>query len=167
VRFTRDGERLVVDLDRRRGGRGVHIGATRRCLERALKRGAFARVLRGKLDTPSPEELAEELAGAFLAHLDRAVRGGLRARQGEPVGSLSQVSPLALRELCEHVEGTPLEAAVPRVAIAAGPLASRVAWLARGASEFTFTRAGGMERRPEAPEPCVVVRGRRLPSEKA
>jgi len=52
VRLTaRDGE-LVVDRERRLGGRGVYLCPSAGCVERARKRGGFARRLRAAVETP-------------------------------------------------------------------------------------------------------------------
>lgn len=48
VRFAYDGERLVLDPRARLGGRGVWVHGTRGCLDRAIRGGGFAKVLRAK-----------------------------------------------------------------------------------------------------------------------
>lgn len=49
VRFAFDGERLILDPRARLGGRGVWVHGTRGCVEKAVRGGGFARVLRARV----------------------------------------------------------------------------------------------------------------------
>ena len=48
VRLRIEGERVVIDRDRRGGGRGAWLHAERSCLEQAIRRRALQRAFRGK-----------------------------------------------------------------------------------------------------------------------
>ncbi len=48
VRLRIEGERVVIDRDRKGGGRGAWLHADPSCLERAIKRRALARAFRGE-----------------------------------------------------------------------------------------------------------------------
>lgn len=166
IRFAHDGEGVVVDLDRRRGGRGVNVGPTRRCLEQAVKRGAFQRGFRRQVTPENARMLYEALGRAFLARLVSYIESSRRSGAVIDVERVDEVEPPELRVALEESGGTLLGVMVPRVRVTSARAFARVAWLARGVSEFTFAMAGGMRRRPEPPAPCAVARASRTPSEK-
>jgi predicted RNA-binding protein YlxR (DUF448 family) len=62
VRMRTEGERVIVDR-RRAGGRGAWLHADAACLERALRRRAFARALRTKDAVADAASLRAELTG--------------------------------------------------------------------------------------------------------
>lgn len=166
IRFAHDGERVVVDLDRRLGGRGVNIGPARSCLEQAIKRGAFQRGFKRPLPPEQARMLFDVLGRAFITRLASYVESSRRSGAVVDVERAGEVEPPELRAVFEASEGALLGVPVPRVRVTSARAAARVAWLARGVSEFTFDIAGGMRRRPEAPVPCARARGGRTPSEK-
>jgi len=166
IRFAHDGEGVVVDLDRRLGGRGVNVGPSRRCLEQAIKRGAFQRGFRRPLPPERARSLYESLGRAFIERLSSYVESSRRSGAIEDVARVEDVTPPELRTTLDLSGGELLGIPVPRVRVTNARAAARVAWLSRGVSEFTFDMAGGMRRRPEAPVPCTVARGGRTPSEK-
>ncbi|HET8542205.1 MAG TPA: YlxR family protein [Anaeromyxobacter sp.] len=62
VRLRIEGERVVIDRDRR-GGRGAWLHADRACLEQAVRRRALARAFRGKAAAVDAPSLLAELTG--------------------------------------------------------------------------------------------------------
>ncbi len=164
VRFALEGERVVVDLERRRGGRGVNLGPTRRCLEQALKRGAFQRGFRQQVPRAALEALPSALGRAFSAALARACAGALRSGHAAAVARDEDVRPLELRALRQ---ASPPMGEAPRIAVVQGPISAQIAWLTRGVSEFTFDMAGGIGPRLRGQAPCLAASRSRSPSEKA
>ena len=63
VRLRIEGERVVIDQDRKGGGRGAWLHHTRSCLEQAIKRRALARAFRGKAASIDPSSLNVGLTG--------------------------------------------------------------------------------------------------------
>ena len=63
VRLRIEGERVVIDRDRKGGGRGAWLHDTRSCLEQAIKRRALARAFRGKAASIDPSSLNAGLTG--------------------------------------------------------------------------------------------------------
>jgi len=63
LRLSATGGRLRPDPDRRRGGRGAWLHRAPACLEKALKRGAFARALRQPGIAVDGAEVARLLTG--------------------------------------------------------------------------------------------------------
>ena len=63
VRLRIEGERVVIDRDRKGGGRGAWLHADRSCLERAIKRRALARAFRGKGASIDATALNDGLTG--------------------------------------------------------------------------------------------------------
>jgi uncharacterized protein len=61
VRFAAQDGRVVLDAERRRGGRGAWLHPTRACLARAIQRKAFGRVLRREGLAVDGEELGRLL----------------------------------------------------------------------------------------------------------
>jgi len=165
IRFAHDGAAVVVDLDRRHPGRGVNIGPARRCLEQAIKRGAFQRGFRRSVPQEEARALHAAVGRAFLDRLVTFVASSRRSGAVLDVEQVEEVEPVALREVLEDSGGSLFGVTLPRVRVTAARASARVAWLARGVSEFTFDMAGGMRRRPEAPAPCAAARGGRTPSE--
>jgi len=166
VRFAHDGEGVVVDLDRRLGGRGVNVGPARRCLQQAIKRGAFQRGFRRPVPAESVRGLNDALGRAFLDRLVSFIESSRRSGGVVDVEGVDQVEPEELRTTLEASGGTLLGVPLPQVRATTARASTRIAWLARGVSEFTFDTAGGMERRPEALAPCAIVREGRTPSER-
>jgi hypothetical protein len=62
VRLRTEGERVIVDR-RRAGGRGAWLHSDAACLEKALRRRAFARALRRKDAIVDAATLRAELTG--------------------------------------------------------------------------------------------------------
>jgi predicted RNA-binding protein YlxR (DUF448 family) len=62
VRLRIEGERVVIDRDRKGGGRGAWLHASPPCLEQAVRRRALARAFRGKASI-DPAELTAGLTG--------------------------------------------------------------------------------------------------------
>jgi hypothetical protein len=58
-----DGERVVIDADRKGGGRGAWVHAARPCLEQAVRRRALIRAFRGKAAAIDAEALIVGLTG--------------------------------------------------------------------------------------------------------
>jgi len=63
VRLAAEAGRVVLDAGRRCGGRGAWLHPAPACLERALRRRAFARALRREGLAADGEELGQRLAG--------------------------------------------------------------------------------------------------------
>jgi uncharacterized protein len=52
LRWVADGERPAADPQARRPGRGAYTCRTHRCVEQAVRRGAFNRAFRRAMTTP-------------------------------------------------------------------------------------------------------------------
>ncbi|MEZ4269677.1 MAG: YlxR family protein [Myxococcota bacterium] len=130
VRFVADGPRVVPDLRRRAGGRGVNVCPTADCVELAIKRRAFGRGLRCSVQVDR-ESLLASVRAAFVVELDRAVAGGRRSHHIEDAGERAE-SPSELADCRSAMSrsGAPL-GGVP-VVVKRAALAARVAWLASG-----------------------------------
>jgi hypothetical protein len=63
VRLRIEGERVVIDRDRKGGGRGAWLHASRSCLEQAVRRRALARAFRGKATSIDASALIAGLTG--------------------------------------------------------------------------------------------------------
>ncbi len=164
VRFTvRDG-RIVPDVARRLGGRGLSIGPARRCLERAALRGALTRGLKGPMPEGGVPALAREIATEARAWLEGTLAGALRGGTAERVDALEAVFPPHLQvALAQRLpDGAPIIEGVPWLRVTRAGMADRVDAVAFALSEFTFAMAGDSTRRPKAQEACDVpsrVRG--------
>lgn len=168
VRFALDGDQVVVDLRRQRGGRGVNLGPNRACLDLAVRKNAFARGFRRQVARVDADVLAAQVALAYAAHLAALLEGARRGGEVLPVTSEEEVSPPELQALRRELDGTPLGRLLPRVRVRSAGLSSRAGALARRVSEFTFKGHGVIAGRPQSPEPCQIEPGRRRPrSEKA
>ena len=64
VRLRIEGERVVIDRDRKGGGRGAWLHASRSCLEQAVRRRALARAFRGKAASIDASALIAGLTGS-------------------------------------------------------------------------------------------------------
>jgi hypothetical protein len=63
ARLRIEGERVVIDRNRS-GGRGAWMHASTECLDRAIRRRAFARAFRGKATSVDAAALRVELTGS-------------------------------------------------------------------------------------------------------
>ena len=63
VRLRIEGERVVIDRDRKAGGRGAWLHDAGSCLEQAIRRRAFARAFRGKAASIDRSSLNVGLTG--------------------------------------------------------------------------------------------------------
>ncbi len=63
ARLRIEGERVVIDRNRS-GGRGAWMHASVECLDRAIRRRAFARAFRGKAASVDAAALRVELTGS-------------------------------------------------------------------------------------------------------
>lgn len=150
VRFAAVGDKVIPDLRRRLGGRGVHVCPTPECLRQAVKRRAFQRGLRRPVVVDAAQ-LSAELGTRLFESLQAVLQGGRRS--GAVVEATSEcVEPIALRALVQASEAAVGQGrdgpSVPSVIVRDPRLAALVAWLAVAASQFTITRVGGMNARP-------------------
>ena len=60
MRFTLKDGRIVSDKETKEDGRGIYLCRSRECLDIAIKRKAFNRVLRRNVDTKSIEEVIND-----------------------------------------------------------------------------------------------------------
>lgn len=148
---------VVADLSRTQSGRGVNLGPSPLCLERAVKRGVFQRQWRMQVSKEGLEvliartrEALSERLGSYLA--SAWARGGL-----ERAASIDEVEPREARVLWESAELSTIVAGIPPARSRNPRIAARIKALTSAVSEFTFTRAGGMKRRPEALEACEAL----------
>jgi uncharacterized protein len=63
ARLRIEGERVVIDRNRS-GGRGAWLHASAECLDRAIRRRAFARAFRGRAASIDAAALGVELTGS-------------------------------------------------------------------------------------------------------
>lgn len=161
VRFTvRDG-RVVPDVARRLGGRGLNLGPAPRCLERAVLRQVFSRGLKA----PLPEGGVETLRGQIVADandwLRETLHGALLRGGATQVDTAADIAPEALKRAMTETgdHDGPALSGVPWVRVTHPGLAARVAIVAATLSEFTFAIAGDSTRRPRPGEACEVLSG--------
>lgn len=125
-----DGARVVADLRRRAGGRGVNLCPAVGCVDLAIKRRAFPRGLRRSVQVDR-DAIVADLRAAFAAELEREIAGGRRSHHIEDAAGRSEVPAeladcrAALADSSSPLGGVPV--VVTRAASAA-----RVAWLASG-----------------------------------
>jgi len=149
--------RIVVDLARTDRGRGVNVGPSPACFERAVKRGAFQRQWRMQVSREGIElvvvQTRESLRARLAAYIGSAwKRGGL-----EPVATIEEVEPREARTLWESEDLVELLGGIPPARATNPRISAKIKALTCAVSEFTFTRVGGMKRRPEAPEACEAL----------
>jgi len=149
--------RIAVDLARKAPGRGVNVGPSPACLWRAVKKGAFQRQWRLSVSHEDLEVLVAETRlalrerlGSYLA--SAWARGGL-AR----AASIEDVEPHEAKVLWESEALAELVLGIPPARATNPRISARIKALTSAVSEFTFTRVGGMNRRPEAPEACEAL----------
>ncbi|MGM0575870.1 MAG: YlxR family protein [Myxococcota bacterium] len=100
LRFAAEGQRVVPDLRRRRPGRGVHVCPTKHCLERAVQRRAFRRVLRRPVRVDL-DGLVESLRASAWEGLEALLRDGRRS--GDVVDATGrEVAPPELKSLASR-----------------------------------------------------------------
>ena len=128
IRLTGADGRVVPDIERELGGRGVHLCANRGCASKAMKRGALSRTLRRPVGL-TEDELHNALESSFARSLRKYVRGSLRNEAQSRGTDAGAALLLALRE----APGAPL----PRPAFTDSNVQARASWLWRGLSEFT------------------------------
>ena len=63
MRFTLTGNQITADTDGRNDGRGIYLCRDKKCIEQALKRKAFNRVLRTNVDAESIEKAISQVFG--------------------------------------------------------------------------------------------------------
>jgi predicted RNA-binding protein YlxR (DUF448 family) len=68
VRLGIEGERVIVDADRKAGGRGAWVHPSPECLDKALRRRAVGRALRRPGAALDPAQLAAGLTGNPRKH---------------------------------------------------------------------------------------------------
>jgi predicted RNA-binding protein YlxR (DUF448 family) len=73
-------EGLVLDWQRRLGGRGAHVCASRACIERAVTGRCFDRVLRARPAYPAPAALVEMARAAFERRIGTLLQSARGAR---------------------------------------------------------------------------------------
>lgn len=152
-----DQRTIVVDLARTSTGRGVNVGPSPLCIERAVKRGAFQRQWRMQLSREGVELLQvqtrESLRERLAAYIASAwARGGLTE-----VASVDEVEPPEAKVLWESEDLAELVQGIPPVRATNPRISAKIKALTSAVSEFTFTRVGGTKRRPEAPEACEAL----------
>lgn len=153
-----EGKRAVrVDLAKTARGRGVNVGPSPLCLERAFKRGALQRRLGVNLGREDQAIVVAETAALLRARLEGYLRSAWRRGGLVAVGSLDEVVPRRARALWEQDELVGIVAGVPWAAARSAVIAARIEAQLCAVSEFTFTRGSGMKRRPEALEACEAL----------
>ena len=140
IRLTGTDGRVVPDLERALGGRGVHLCVSRGCVKSALKRGALTRAL-GFSARLSVDELCALLETALRTRLDSYMRSALRS-EPYPQARKSGVGP---REASESAPRGPRTARTSP----GDHVQARAHWLRQGVTEFTSTSPGANN-----PPPC-------------
>jgi len=159
LRFTRVEGRVVPDVGRVRGGRGLNLGPGRRCVERAAARQVFTRNLKAAVPEGGVDVLCKEVVAQAEKWLRDTVAGAVARGGASIVPDVEAVEPAALKLVLASVgaDGAPLLAGVPHVRITHVGTASRVGAVASTLWEFTFAMAGDTTRRPKAAEACDVL----------
>ena len=147
VRLVAEGSRVVPDLRRRRGGRGIHLCPERACFELAAKKRAYGRTLRERVRVDVDElraDVARAAAERLAALLDSSRRSGAVATAAD----IEAVEPQELRSLVAASEGRVGTTKEGVVTVLEPALAQRVRWLAATCQLFTLKGGGAMNRRP-------------------
>ena len=63
MRFTFSDNQIIADTDGKNDGRGTYLCRDKKCIEQALKRKAFNRVLRTNVDAESIERAISRIFG--------------------------------------------------------------------------------------------------------
>lgn len=61
IRFTADGTTVIADTEGKNDGRGFYLCKDRECLETAIKRKAFNRILKCNADTEEIARIVETI----------------------------------------------------------------------------------------------------------
>lgn len=160
IRFVAEGSRVVPDLRRVRGGRGVHLCPAAACIDLAIKKRALPRVLRQPVHVESTELRAAVAVAARQDLIALLLRGQRRDPERSPERSVRLDLDSSL--LGELGVGVALGDADER----AGPvmvderLGARLTRLAGLFQQFTFTGPGAMNRRPSIGEPPLALASR-------
>lgn len=157
LRFVLVDGRVVFDPDRLRQGRGLNLGPSPRCIERAQKKGAFQRQWRIALSPEDARVLAADVGERVrerLAHwLEDAWQRGALA----PVAGPEAVEPERMRVLWTQPELASIVGRVPPSIARTPRAAARMAALTHAAWQFTLLGAGDMKRRPEPADVCPAL----------
>lgn len=154
LRFALDGGRITFDLDRRLPGRGVNLGPSPLCLDRAQKRGVFHRAFKVGLSPEDARVLAADVRERVRARCQHWIadgfrRGALVTASHDPASIVGRLwREDALSDLVSGIP--PVGATTPRAT-------AKMAAIVRVASEFTLGRAGDMKRRPEPADICPAL----------
>lgn len=135
LRFVRSSGRVCPDLERTRGGRGLNLCPTQKCLGMGIKRRVFHRKL-GAGPSPVASELHSELHRFFQVAFDQALSDGQRS------GLLEEATVATLRKQPTSLPTLHLEGRHQ------GKPWRRLSWLFSGLSEFTFDPSGVITRPP-------------------
>ncbi|MFO0748848.1 MAG: YlxR family protein [Myxococcota bacterium] len=157
LRFALVDGKVVFDLERRIRGRGLNLGPSPVCIERAQKRGAFQRTWRIGVSPEDARVLAAEvglrLRERLTSWLEQAFARGALAR----AGSIDQVEPASVQVLWRESELAAVVGAVPPSSPRTPRAAAKMAALAHAARQFTLVGAGDMKRRPEPVDLCPAL----------
>ncbi len=148
---------IRFDLDRLTEGRGLSVGPSPSCIERAVKRGAFQKVWKTSVSSEDLAVMVSEVRQEACERLrdylrSLATRGGMRA-----VTSLDEVVPLEMKKLWEDDALRSIVSGLSPGAVTSARSAARIRALLCVVSEFTFARTGGIKRRLEPPEACEAL----------
>lgn len=148
---------IQLDLERVAHGRGLNLGPSPLCLERAHKRGALQRQWRRNVSRDAIEiaivGAREQVVERLRRYLQSAWRrGGLTA-----VASVEGIEPIEARVLWESEAHVGVVEGIPPARATNPRTSAKIKALTGVLSEFTFTRVGAMKRRPEAPEACEAL----------
>lgn len=149
--------KVVFDPSRTMAGRGLNLGPSPECLARAIKRGALQRRLRSSVSREDGELLALATGEALRARLGRYLASAYRRGALVEVASRDEISPPEARVLWDSGELSEVVSGVPASRATTPRIAAKIKALTCAVSEFTFTRASGMKRRPETPKACEAL----------
>jgi len=155
LRFALDGGRVVVDLDKRLGGRGLSLGPSPVCLAEAQRRGVFMRAWKVGVSPEDVRVLALEVRARLAERLGHWLADG--HRRGALVPAERLALPEGLRPLWDDERLADVVGDVPPVRALTPRAERRLALLTRAVSQFTFQGAGDKKRRPEPADLCVAL----------
>jgi len=148
---------IQLDLERIAPGRGVNVGPSPLCLERAHKRGALQRQWRRSVPKHAIEIATIGALEAIRTRLERYLRSAWQRDGLVAVASPDAIEPIEARVLWESEALSAVVRGIPPARATNPRISARIKALTGLLSEFTFTRAGAMKRRPEAPEACEAL----------
>ncbi len=147
--------RITVDYRNRLPGRGAYTCLRRRCVEKAVSNGLFARALRAQLPETVPADVLEKVAAAIVVRITGLI--GIARKAGDVVSGSSRLQgAFARREISCLVIAADADDKAEKLVRSAQE--QQVAW-ARLLDRETLGRLSG-----RGSSSCIGLRGKQFAS---